>query len=379
MKKILCILSVLLLVVGCGNKNDSNLYKLSVCQKTNDIDNNTPNDIYLFDEANYSSADVIDSEQITKLVELFKNIEVAEKVDAVDTPTLSINISYNDDIDSMIFYGDVVELYDKDGNVNYYKLINHEAFINYANEIIAENVVPLQGTIILDSNDIVIAQNDVQTTDDNITLSIHTINNSAKDVVLMIDACVDGYDIFGYQQLGVYAENEIGYDYTIPTSLLKEYGLSDMGTLEYSVKVFEMEEDHDAGSFICSSDVVTCELGTPSSTLIGDEHVVYSEGDISLSCQFVEGVSNTNAYLYIKNNNVTDIEFDIEEVIVNGVSSDYSDFFDMHVKANDDLFALLPIYNYNYNEETYEVTKYDIETLSLIVDINDVETTIVIK
>ena len=36
--------------------------------------------------------------------------KVADKVDAVETPTLSINITYDDDIDSMIFYGDVVDL-----------------------------------------------------------------------------------------------------------------------------------------------------------------------------------------------------------------------------------------------------------------------------
>lgn len=378
MKKLICILSIMLLIVGCGSKSDSHLYKMSVCQKTNDIDNNVPNDIYLFNEVDYSFADAVDGEQIAKLVELFKNIEVADKVDAVETPTLSINITYDDDIDSMIFYGDVVELYDKDGNVNYYKLTNHEAFVEYANEIIAENVAPIQGTVVLDSNDIIITQNDLQFVDDNIILTINAVNNSARDAVLMIDACVDGYDIFGYQQLGVFAENEIGYDYTIPVSLLKEYGVNEFGTLEYVIKVFEMEEDHDAGDFICKSDTVTCELGTPSSASV-NENVAYSEGGISLSCKFVEAETNTNAYLYIKNGNAADAEFDIEEVIVNGASSDYGDFFDMHIKANDDLFALLPIYNYNYDSETYEVTKYDIETLCLVVDINDVETTIVIK
>ncbi|MDO4940404.1 MAG: hypothetical protein Q4E33_01770 [Erysipelotrichaceae bacterium] len=381
MKKLLSLICILVLIVGCGTKESSQLYKKSVCPSTNDIDNNNPVNIYLFDEENYNSADIYDETQITELVNLFKAIEIGDKVDSIETPTISLNISYENDIDSFVFYGDVVELYDKDGNVNYYKLINYEGFMNYANELIAENEqsIPEDSLVILDSNDIVISQNSVQLQEDDISLEIYAVNNLPRDIVLTIDANVDGYDIFGYQQLGVYANNEIGYYYSIPTSILKTYGIDEIGKLEYVVNVFEMEEDHDAGDFICKSEPATYELGVASSAQVNNDSIVYNDNGIELSNQFVEASSNTNAYLYIKNNNATNIEFEIDDVIVNGVVNDYSDFFEMVIKANDDMFVLLPIYNYNYNSETNEVTKYDIETLSLDVEINDIETTIVIK
>ena len=386
MKKIITLLALFVLLVGCSS--NKGLMDISSNDKTKDIDNNMPKFVNVYDEETNISYSFSDEETIKEIVDLFKKVTVLKEKEVEFANAFSLTFEYEDgDYEGFYFYDNTIEVYKDDGSIVYYELSGLDELLTYIKDKLQETYVDDGGSkVIYDENGLTISQESCYVENDNYILSIYGNNQTEKDVYLKVDATVNGFDIHSYQTLGIFAENGMGFDITIPTDMLKEYGINDVGVINYVVNIYEADiENHNIGDLIDKSDICEISISDSVDTDINKGDCLFDENNISVYAKLKDGSFNTNAYLYIENTNDVDAVISINSVNYNGTSQAYDadDSFVVNLKANSNKFVLIPIYNYEYDENTQSTSIVDIESLNIdtSIVINDVtaENNIVIK
>lgn len=372
MKKILLVLIVLLLLTSCSSnkqKEETLLYKLSSCEKVRDLDNNPPSYINVYEDRVGFYYTYEDEETINELLSLFKQIEIDTRVDEVEESTLSFSINYPDDFGSFIFYDRIAEIINDNGDVFYYTLKNSDAFFEYIENKANDSTVYSGDSIeLFNQNGIVIKQNECYINENNdYVINIDSENNTDNDYYLMLCATVNGHLFHSYQTLGLSSNNSIGYDIQIPTSMLYEFGIDEIGKLEYVVKLLDSNYQ-----LITTTNAQTVlDNGNYQSDVIKD-NVIYDDNNVTISYKIVnDNELYEKLYLYIENNNSIDITFFPHTMVVNGEENDYDmdGAFEINVPKNSNIFALIPIYTFTYDDESQTATSFTVDSLNMLADL----------
>ena len=364
MKKLITIILAVLFLSACGQKNPTFLYETI---NSDVLNAKMPDSIFVFSEKDGVGYDVVDEDQITDFVKQFKNIKINEKVDVCYECDTSISFNYEDDFYSFGFFEDIVCVNDK-----YYVISEYEElFSNIENELNRRFDLNVEYKEVLDYNGLIIQQGSLKLEDNNdYSLELQIENPTANDYSLMIKACVNDHVLHSYQSLGALANTEVGYYYSIPSSLLKEYGQDVIGKIEYTIEVYELNsETHENGALLFNSKPVVNEIASYTDNLKKDD-VVFSDDKVDICLKLVDKQSYSCMYIYATNKTFEDVELILKQMKINGEDSDVnSAVYDLKIEKNNDLLALLPINNYVYDEETFEVETIPIKELTLNFDI----------
>lgn len=369
MKKIISALFVVVLLVSCSSKSINNTYLYEMAN-----DSNTPFDINVYDEETNTSYSFNQEEDVKEIIDLFKNILIKKESDSPSTYCFSITFEYeNGEYDGYYFYDNTIEIYDDNGDIKYYELEGYQELHDLLKEKMESAYLPLnQSEIIIDHEGISVSQESCYKDGDNYILSLYANNHTDKDIYLKVEATVNDFNIHSYQTMGIFADNSVGYDVAIPTAMLSEYGINNIGKIDYVVYLFEADiENSKKGELLYKSDSINILNNADFDSEAIKDSAAYNDNGINVYVKYSEADINTNLYLFIENENNEDVVLSILNANINGEEQSYEieDSFKVNLDANSNKFLLLPLYNYIYDETNQSVKKYDINSLTINTDL----------
>lgn len=369
MKKIISALFVVVLLVSCSSKSINNTYLYEMAN-----DSNTPFDINVYDEETNTSYSFNQEEDVKEIIDLFKNILIKKESDSPSAYCFSITFEYeNGEYDGYYFYDNTIEIYDDNGDIKYYELEGYQELHDLLKEKMESAYLPLnQSEIIIDHEGISVSQESCYKDGDNYILSLYANNHTDKDIYLKVEATVNDFNIHSYQTMGIFADNSVGYDVAIPTAMLSEYGINNIGKIDYVVYLFEADiENSKKGELLYKSDSINILNNADFDSEVIKDSVAYNDNGINVYVKYSEADINTNLYLFIENENNEDVVLSILNANINGEEQSYEieDSFKVNLDANSNKFLLLPLYNYIYDETNQSVKKYDINSLTINTDL----------
>lgn len=386
MRKITTLLFVVLLLVGCKQEvkqEETNklLYLSSTNPNTNKLGDVLPRSINIYDEQIGLGYVVDDEDAIKEIVNLIKKVEIGNKTDAGEGNNFSITLEYsNNDYDGFYFYGTYVEKTNND-NIEYYKTYYSEELINYCKDYINSAYVYKGETIeVLNKEGIVIKQNDVQKKGNDYSISFDITNNSDEDIYVRLLPNINGHDIHSYQLVGVKKKDNIGYDLTVTSSLLLEFGVKNINSIDYELEVYKADlEKNKEGERLFISDKQSIKINEEEldEKLVLD-NPIFEAKSLKIYSKIVKGSINDNLYLCIVNEGNKDCEIVVKGIEMNNNYTDYSegDYFVINVPSKNDKFALIPIYNFEYDEASQTTKTIEIESLNLAISVKVGEETV---
>lgn len=377
MKKLLSVLLVLFVLCGCGGSKL--YYKVTDQPLIQNLDKQKPESIDVYSDDKFGSAFIEDSEQINKIVELLKKIEVGEEVDSIPDNGLYLTLNFGYECDIVEIHGEIISLH-KNGFGVYHKATNTKELIEYCNSLIDYPVDPFidNYTEVYSKDGITFLQGlPLTELDGNVSVEIEVENNSDKAIEIVVNPTVNDIAFHGYQRFGVDANSQVGYICTIPSSGLYEFGISKIGgNLVYTIDVYEQDyETHETLGHLFTTDKIVAKLSDDYDSNITKQNIIYSKNGLDICASFLPSIINTNLILYFESTNDLD-EINVLSVTLNGeVQEGYEGYFDIVVDENKKM-ALIPIYNFTYDEASQQTTTFGIQTLVLNTEINGVDTKI---
>lgn len=374
MKKVLIILLSLMLCACSNSKKNVEgeyLYKVINNENINNIDTNYPLDIEILDDELGCGFDVTDEEQINILVSLFNQIKIKRVVEEFDAAIpYSLNINFGSDVYNIYFYDSFVEIYEDD-KTTCYELDDAGGLKKYVHDLIAERFeLDVTYVTVLNYEGVTVQQGSCKFNDSG-DYNIELLTNNSTDdgyAIKVTDLYVNGYNMHTYQEFGMVPQNEVGYTYNVPTALLKEYGIEDIAYITYVVSLYEYDADNYVkGDYITESERQEIGVGSAGMENWNLNEPIYADEDIEVYCKLIEYDYYSALGMMFVNNSDEDIDIEFVDITFNDTSAELVDnVYSGKVDVGNRTFGIYPLFNYEYDSETYEVTKNDIETLSVV-------------
>ena len=209
----------------------------------------------------------------------------------------------------------------------------------------------------------------------NYMIEIHGANGSETSYSFRVEGTANGYPIHSYQSLILAAGNEAGYSYAVPTSVLKEYGIENIGRVDYRIIVNEFDmENFETGEQVYVSDTYTIKTDKyeEMSTTVTSEKTIYEGNEIKYNLILKEGQPYASMCIFAENMSKEEATVEISELYLNGEPLDIqsaAEVYTFDIEGSGSKFARLPIQNYIYDEEKMETTVIPVETLELVLTI----------
>ncbi len=206
----------------------------------------------------------------------------------------------------------------------------------------------------------------------NFKIEIVGDNTSDKDVCYKLNTTVNGFPIHSYQMLGLMKDsNAVGYYISIPTMVLKEFGIEVIGEVAFTVDIFEDLGTIDTGELVGAIDqpiVLKTEDYANMDTQVKTGDMLCESNGVSIYGTRIEMELYTALGMYYKNDSNEDVVVNFKSIDLDGEPlgmGGADEVFSVNVMSHGEKFAFVPLYNYEWNQETNVSTKVDIEEISV--------------
>ena len=216
-----------------------------------------------------------------------------------------------------------------------------------------------------------VGQNYMDEESGNYMIDVHGANNSDKNYSFRVEAVVNGYPVHSYQSLILASGNQAGYGYAIPTTVLREYGINDIGQVDYKIIVNEFDmENFKTGeqAFVSDTYTIKTEKYDSFDTVEISDEPVYEDKNIAYHVITEEGPAYAHMNVFAANLSDNDAEVVISEMYLNGEAMNIestAEVYTLSLEGNNCKFAFLPIQNYEWDEEKAETIVHPVETLEI--------------
>lgn len=355
MKKILTIILACTLLCSCFKQEY--LYQINA-------DDNAPICIQIFSNTLGAGYTITDETEINAIFDLFKKIKIDSKVECITNEDITFEVDYKDKIVNYNFDGGTVLIdYDKA-----YAVSDYEQLLDYINNGIIDrfelNVELLE---VFSSNGLLVRQGKVEINqEDDCIVELSLENSSNCDYAIKLKPVVNGHKFASYQELGVFANSEIGYCVSIPSSVIKDFGSEKIGTVGYQIEMYELNsETYECGKLIDTGPFINAIEGEYVDK-VEKNNIVFENQNMAVCAKKIDKTSYSCLEMYIENKLDKDIEVVFDNIELNGVAVDFdARVYTYKVKKNSDIFGLSPLSNYLYNEEKNELSIIPIKSLCI--------------
>ncbi len=229
---------------------------------------------------------------------------------------------------------------------------------------------------ILDSEGIKLEMGDYYEDEDgDFIVEIRGQNNTENDVYYSLDPTVNGFSIYSSQTLSLPSGGDVMTYFTIiPSSILKGYGINNIGEVKYTIDVYEDNED---GFQILSTDdpvVIQTDLYYVRDTRLILNTPLYEKNGITIYGKRDEADTYTGLMMYYMNDTENEKAFSLNKLVTDKSSLDvesYNEAFTVVVEPGETEFVYIPLYNFEWDESTGITTKKEISTIKAAFDIYD--------
>ena len=233
-----------------------------------------------------------------------------------------------------------------------------------------------QGMVLAEYEGITITGGEFEdSADSDYVIDLQINNESDKELSVMVESSVNGFETHAYQSLGAMPKSECGYLASIPTNLFKTYGMGKIGQIDFRVLIIDDEDDFSEVKPLFISDTyrIKTELYSEMDTEFSKDSYFYENDGIKAQVKFMEQPTYTLMAFCYENENNQDATIILNKVVLNGEPMDISGYervYTVPVVGKTTKFAYFPLYNYTWNEKTNEVKKQEVKSLVLGLDIN---------
>lgn len=371
MKKALTILLSLFVLVACTNiKNYSGiLYQVIEDETMNNLDTNNVESIDIFSSKLGAGFNISDPQQLDNLLSLFTQISSKEKVDEFEyvEDNYTFTLCFIDDTKTFTFFDDIVEA--SDGLC--YKVENNGGLIKYIDELITNQFdLDVNYIDLFEYEGLYIKQGKYELKSNGDFLIELLINNTSEyDYGIKLNNVkANNIGINTYQEFGCLANNEIGYDIRVPTSVLNDYGVENIGEVKYLIDVYELDtENLSLLDKLYTSDEFVIDVSEYENNELNLDEPIYDDGDIEVYLKTAEEELYTTLNLCAVNNLDEVVEISIYSLEYNDVLIEDSqlDYYKFNIDEETKTIALFPIYNFEYDEDSQTTSKIEIESLEI--------------
>lgn len=372
MKKLVLSLLVLFCLVGCKQKEEIELYKT-----IDSFENKTIECVDMYDDTLGLATSFYDEETINLLTNSFKEIKVVDELkEEFGIPNITMSFYYPDGSFTVFcLLEDKASIENSDGSLKYFQVTNYSNIVSdIYNSLCSQYNLNVEYYEIVNDKGIKVSQGEYEEYDGEISIEFEIENATDKPCALIVVPTINNYPIHSNQEFICIENENVGYFVNIPTKMLKEYGVNNINKLDYVVEIYDYDYEQNSrqdliltgnGSIVFDESLVEDRL---------DRNTVYQDDAVTIDVKMQENETNTNLMLYVEGN----ATIGIDRLVINGEDYDIEGYKDIYsFEVEDCKFALLPLGNYIYDEESASVTKIEIESLEVKFNIDDTTTDLI--
>lgn len=380
MKKKLALLLAVLMVLSisftsCGNSNASleegtYLYEAINDKNVNNMLTNYPTAIEIFDNELGCGYLIDDSTTISELVGLFSIITVGSESTFDEFPAKTIDFQFGSKNYLVEFDENGIFL---EGVEKFYELENAEALSDLISSLICEQFeINKEYTELLKYDGVTVLLGGIEEDEaGDVRFDLQLTNEDDKMYGVRINASVNDYKVNSFQTVFVTANNEVGYTVPIATHLLHEFGIENIGKINYTISLFEGDEENfTVGDLLYTTpefEYVT-DLYDIGDAIITGDAIYNQDGFEILYIESTDDYGYSSADFCFINHTGKEAKFIVNELKYNNEPFDLEGLPEVtEVEVFDAAFSYIPFYNYDYNGES--VTIIPIESASVVFSI----------
>lgn len=371
MKKIHILIITVLMLSACGGAKP--LYEVSDIELISDL-KNAELDLVVISDEDFSHMVVLsDEEGYATFKDAFLKLNAKKENIGLEGACLTVDIYGAGGFASAMLYDNGLELRDSDDNLTIYSSSNVKEVVNALMAIEENNHVTYDGESLFDYAGLsAYLQNSEIREDGNLVLEVGLSNQDETAYAVRLNAKIDGIPFHQYQSFIVYGNNDISYGIDTCSFVKKDLCGVEAGELEVSYDVYAYNEDtYEAGELLFTSEPFTYEVSSDKSFNVSNP--VLSSDQIELYSVMRDDPAYSIASFYVKNKTNRDLELHFNGFTVNdSEEQDMSGTPELSLlKLSDEAIIFFPIYTFNYNEETGEVSYFTIDSVNLQLEIID--------
>ena len=363
-----------------SKEEDTKLYLYKALENNNKnmpaLLNSLPRDVEVYSDEiglGYQYTEVSD---ILELIDAFSKITVGDRLankEGVNESTGCVVFEWSDDDFCYLEnYGNAIEIKDENNQSAFYEIFNSDEFY----ELVEKKLRLTFGLEkpyypIAEHENLVVSVSDKYEIgkDGNYQLAVKAENNSSKPYELILDdLSVNGYGVHSYQFLSAAPETTVEYLVPIPTSVMHEYGIVNIGEIRFRINVYE-GDNNSIGELVETSDYFTIRTSVYNPDMdTRIKNSVYSNNGITICLVEYDEDFSSVMDVFFSNSNDSDAIVSFDPITLNGNSlpiDGYKYIYTVRVKAGSGSFAYMPLYNFVRNEKSGENELIPVESLTL--------------